>query len=75
MFECDGEVNMTEGFDCCYTPEKYWNDNNYTLAYCETCYRERCKNHANFEKGDELKLDNYWKKTDNGRLISKNSHL
>lgn len=73
-FECNGKVNMSEGYGHCYVPDSYWNGREDTsVAYCPSCFRERCKNHLDLEDERERpkldsKLVDYWKKTDNGRL-------
>lgn len=70
-FECDGEVNMTTRYGHSYVPRSYWNGReNTSVAYCETCFRMRCKEHLDIEqeKLDSNRLSAYWKRTDNGRL-------
>ena len=75
-FECDGEMNMSKGYGCNYVPQDRWDDckGYQSVGYCQTCYRERCKNHVDFTQITELekldlKLTDYWQKTRNGRLV------
>lgn len=75
-FECDGSINMSNGYGHCYVPDILWRGRDYSaVIYCEPCHRLRCKNHLNFDQKEEadklkLKLDVYWEKTVNGELVS-----
>lgn len=75
-FECGEEMNMSDGFGNCYLPRHYWQGRDYTsIAYCQPCFRLRCKNHVDFNQETEIeklhiRLSLYWKKTVGGRLVT-----
>ena len=69
-FECDSEVNMSNGYGHVYLPDSYCNT---SVVYCQNCYRKRCQHHIDFTQEEEvnkltLKLENYQLNTRNGKL-------
>lgn len=72
-FECDGEFNMSKGYGHCYVPDEYWVRDHCQVAYCQPCYRIRCRNKVNFTQKEEfeklrIKMEDYKTKTTNGKL-------